>query len=129
MKVLVPALAAGVLSVSLLGAAHADPRNVVVLAKASASGKKAHVVAVVPDIGTPRRLTVEVVAKPRQKVDAGWVMLCGDVGLMGRNGRGMQGRTPLSIPVDLQPGPCRLTALATLAKKGRVTVTVVARLS
>ncbi len=128
MRSLLAALVAAV-AASLLGSAHADPRNVVILGKATASGKKAHAVAVVPDIGNPTRVTVEVVAKPRQRVDAGWVMLCGAPGLMGRNGEGAQGLTPLSIPVDLQgTTPCRLTALATLSKKGRVTITVVGRL-
>jgi hypothetical protein len=36
-------------------------------------------------------------------------------------------RTPLSVDVDLQPGKCRLTADATLSKRGRVTVRVVVR--
>ena len=132
MKRLLAALVAGVAAASLLGSARADPRNVVVLGKATASGKKAHAVAVVPDIGNPTRLTVEIVAKPRQRVDAGWVMLCGAPGLIGRSGQGARGLTPLSIPVDVEnltPTPCRLTGLATLSKKGRVTISVVARLS
>ena len=124
-------LAAGVcgaLSGALLGRAAADPGNLVVLGKGSASGGKAHVVVVVPRVGSFPKVTVEVVAKPRQRAEAGWVMLCGEPGLIGRSGRGTRGRTPLSLPVDAGvTSPCRLTALATLSTKGRVTVTVVGR--
>jgi hypothetical protein len=126
--VLLAALVCSVLAAALLGRAAADPGELVVLGKGSASGKKAHVVVVVPKVGSFPKVTVEVVAKPRQRAEAGWVMLCGAPGLLGRNGRDVHGRTPLWVTVDVgTPSPCRLTALATLSKKGRVTVTVVGR--
>ena len=124
-------IAAGLL-IALAGAAiaSADPRNVVVLGTKSATGRKAHALVVAPNIPTDtfRRLTMEVTAKPRQRVQAGWIGICFG-GIMGRPAYETRGRTPLSIEIELSDVEhrCNVTADATLAGKGRVTIQVVGR--
>ena len=114
----------------LAGAAASDPYDAVVLAKAVASGRHAHATALVLARKLRARydtVTVKVAADPPQRVlEAGWAMTCHWYGSTGRNSGEKSGRTPLSVPVDLQPGTCSLVADATLSERGRVTVTVVA---
>jgi hypothetical protein len=115
-------------------AALADPGGLLVLGKRSASGAKAHAVAVVPTIPAHRydKLTLEVDAKPRQKVRADYIGSCARDGIGGSRPSGQKvGRTPLSITLDLDPyyyaDYCNVTVEASLLKKGRVTVQLVAR--
>src|SRR3954471_21641223 len=121
-----PALGAGV--------ALADPFNVVLVGTGSAAGRKAHAVVVAPKIDSHRyrKLTMEVNATPRQRVTAGYVGSCVRGGIGGLRASDQQtGRTPLSITLSLDTVDysdyCSVTADATLAKKGRLTVQLVAR--
>jgi hypothetical protein len=112
----------------------ADPGGLVRLGQRTASGQKAHAVAVVPNLPAHRydKITLEVDAKPRQKVRADYIGSCARAGIGGSRPTGQKtGRTPLSITVSLDPyyyaDYCNVTVEATLLKKGRVTVQLVAR--
>ncbi len=131
MKWLVVTVAALVLGTAV---ALADPFNVVLVGKGSAAGRKAHAVVVVPRIGSHRyrKLTMEVTSAPRQRVTASYVGSCVRGGIGGlRASDQKSGRTPLSMTLALDTVDysdyCSVTADATLAKKGRVTVQLVAR--
>jgi hypothetical protein len=115
-------------------AALADPEPLLQLGKQSASGQKAHAVVVVPNIPSHRykKLTLEVSAKPPQRVTASYVGSCFRANIGGlRAGDRKVGRTPLSMTLTLDTVDysdfCNVTADATLSKKGRVTVQLVAR--
>jgi len=117
-----------------VSAALADPGALVKLGQRTASGRKAHAVVVVPNIPAHRyeKVTLEVDAKPRQKVRADYIGSCARDGIGGSRPSGQKtGRTPLSITLDLDPyyyaDYCNVTVEATLAKKGRVTVQLIAR--
>ena len=117
-----------------VSAALADPGALVKLGQRAASGRKAHAVVVVPNIPAHRyeKVTLEVDAKPRQKVRADYIGSCARDGIGGSRPSGQKtGRTPLSITLDLDPyyyaDDCNVTVEATLVKKGRVTVQLIAR--
>ena len=117
-----------------VSAALADPGALVKLGQRTASGRKAHAVVVVPNIPAHRyeKVTLEVDAKPRQKVRADYIGSCARDGIGGSRPSGQKtGRTPLSITLDLDPyyyaDYCNVTVEATLVKKGRVTVQLIAR--
>jgi hypothetical protein len=78
------------------------------------------------------KLTLEVTSSPRQRVTASYVGSCVRGGIGGlRAGDRKTARTPLSMTLTLDTVDysdyCNVTADARLAKKGRVTVQLVAR--
>ena len=119
--------------------ASSDPFNEVVLAKGKASGNHAHATAVVPTSrawlrARYRTVVARVSAEPRQRVKAGWTMVCSLGTSFGRMSMDKTGRTPFAIPVYADPRPlepggetCTIVADATLSGRGRVTVVVVGR--
>src|SRR4029078_10053420 len=92
-------LGACVLALALgVSAALADPGALVKLGQRTASGRKAHAVVVVPNIPAHRyeKVTLEVDAKPRQKVRADYIGSCARDGIGGSRPSGQKtGRTPL----------------------------------
>jgi hypothetical protein len=132
MKKVPPAVVAVVvvLFAMLIDGAFGDPGKLVVLAQKSASGGKAHALAVAKT-GKFDDVQVHVEAKPNQRVRAGWVKFCRGSGYTGRVSRDVRGRTPLSVPVELDAldtkADCRVVGDATLFKKGRLTVQLLAR--
>jgi hypothetical protein len=135
------ALAVGVLfSLAVVGGAFGVPGSPWVLGKSGAVGEKAHTTLLVKHLPAmyvgmatekPRlikRISVQVFAQPRQRVTAGYVLNCVPGGRgPGAHGRDESGQTPLVIEVDPQPFDCKIYADARLAKRGRLTLRVVAR--
>jgi hypothetical protein len=112
----------------------ADPVPTVVVGKGSAAGPKAHAVAVVRvDKGSFTQLTIEVTAKPSQRVSVGYLSTCVSDRRYwgGRESKEKSGRAPVSLVIELDDFEyadyCRITADATLAKKGRVSLRVLGR--
>jgi hypothetical protein len=120
-------IAMSVLFVSLIDGAFGAASKLVVLAQKSASGKNAQAFALAK-MDKYEDLQIHVKAKPNQRVKAGYVMYCDAGGFVSRGSRTVRGRTPLSVPVVVDPNAeCRVGGDATLSKRGRVTVQVLTR--
>jgi hypothetical protein len=114
-----------------------------VVGKSGAVGRKAHADLVVshlptmyvmstdpykPDARLVRKTSVQAFAKPRQRVKVGYVMSCAMAGAWSRSpGVSAVGTTPFTVHVTPQPGDCRIYTEATLARRGRLTLRVIAR--
>lgn len=126
----------GSLAASVVGAFGAT-RTVWVLGQGGAVGQKAHANLLVERVplmyadasaDRPRlikKVAVQAFARPRQRVTVGYVLNC-DIGGRGR-GVNAIGVTPFTVHVTPQLGHCKIYADATLSKKGRLTVRVIAR--
>jgi hypothetical protein len=103
----------------------------VVLAKKSAAGVHA---SAVPSAQTTRpynKLVVFVTAQPNQRVTGSWTISCHFAGSgSSRDAEDFKGRTPLGVAVrtgSLGPGStCFVVGAAKLARRGRITVSLVA---
>jgi len=113
---------------SVVGRATALPD--VVLAKKSSTGPHAQAV---PSAETGRYLKVYVfvTARPNQRVSGSWTRSCHFAGSgSSRDAETFKGRTPLGVRVrmhELYSGEtCLVVGAATLARRGRITVSLVA---
>jgi hypothetical protein len=115
------------------GASNPQKQAEVVIGSNTVKGRHATATASA-DAGRKTTFSTHVTATPDQRVTGGWVISCNEHGGVSRDAADFSGRTPLAVRMhpDQAAGShflgggasCEVIATASLARSGRVTVTV-----